>query len=245
MISALTACLTAVLVGEALLGLSGGSATPPDGSPDGLLGTGEGGPLMLVVLGDSTGAGVGASDVDHAYPRLVARMLAAEAGRPVELRVLSVSGARVGDVLTGQLQHVVALNPDLVLLVVGGNDVVHLTRRSSARRDLREVIQRCSRTGARLVVAGVPAMGTTRRVAEPLRSLIRLVAHRLDRVWREETSAADAVRVELAAETGPAFAADGTLFSDDLFHPSDRGYALWARVLDGGVARAYRTMGSP
>jgi len=244
-ISALTACLTAVLVGEALLGLSGGSATLPDGSPDGLLGTGQGRPLVLVVLGDSTGAGVGASDVDHGYPRLVARMLAAGAGRPVELRVLSVSGARVGDVRTNQLQHVAALNPDLVLLVVGGNDVVHLTRRSSARRDLREVIQRCSRTGARLVVAGVPAMGTTRRVAEPLRSLIRLVAHRLDMVWREETSAAEAVRVELAAETGPAFAADGTLFSDDLFHPSDTGYALWARVLNGGVAQAYRTMGSP
>lgn len=88
-------------------------------------------------------------------------------------------------------------------------------------------------------MAGVPAVGTTRRVAQPLRSVIRLVAHRLDTVWREETSSAAAVRVELAAETGPAFAADSSLFSGDLFHPSDTGYALWAGVLEEGVVRAF------
>lgn len=232
-----------VVAVEAVLGFSGGSAPEPAGSPDGLVGEGDESPLVLVVLGDSTGVAVGATDVDHGYPRLVAGALAAAAHRPVQLHVLSVSGARVADVVNQQLARVAGLAPDMVLLVVGGNDVVHLTRRGAARRDLRSLIRACSATGASVVVAGVPAMGTTRRVAEPLRSLIRLVEHRLDRVWREETSAADAVRVELARETGPAFAADGTLFSGDLFHPSDKGYALWARVLEGGVLRGHELHG--
>ncbi|GAC1340534.1 MAG: hypothetical protein NVSMB29_09580 [Candidatus Dormibacteria bacterium] len=135
------------------------------------------------------------------------------------------------------------LRPDIVLVVVGANDVTHRTRRALAGRDLRRVIDGCVQTGAQVVVAGVPAVGTTRRVAEPLRSVIRWAAHRLDQTWRAETAATAAVRVELAAETGPAFAADRTLFSPDLFHPNDAGYALWARVLEPGVMRAYRQGG--
>ena len=231
----LAAGAAGVFAVEAVLGFTGGSSSAPEGSPDGVVGDGDGSPLVLVVLGDSTGVAVGASDVERGYPRLVANALAAAARRPVRLHVLSVSGARVADVRSEQLPRVNALQPDVVLLVVGGNDVVHLTRHRTARHDLRAVIRECQDTGARVVVAGVPAMGTTRRVAEPLRSLIRIATHRLDRVWREETAAAAAVRVELAAETGPAFAADRSLFSGDLFHPSDRGYALWARVLGGGV----------
>ena len=237
--SVIGAGLTAVLAVEARMGRSGEASTAPSGSPDGIVGAAVGAPLMMVVLGDSTGAAVGATDVDHGYPRLVAGALATVASRPVTLRVLAISGARVADVRSAQLPSVAEAHPDIALLVVGGNDVTHLTRRRAARRDLRAVIEGCARTGATVVVAGVPAVGTTRRVAQPLRLILRLRAHRLDTVWRDETAAAGAVRVELAAQTGPAFAADAALFSDDMFHPSDKGYALWARVLQDGVVRAY------
>ena len=239
--AAVVAGATALLAVEGILAFTGGSSPQPDGPPDVVVGDGPEAPLKLAVLGDSTGAAVGASDLVHSYPRLIAKALAAEAHRPVELRVLAVSGARVADVRRDQLPSLAALSPDLVLLVVGGNDVIHLTGRRAAQRDLRAVIAGCSQTGAAVVVAGVPAMGTTRRVAEPLRSLIRLIAHRHDAVWREETAAASAMRVELAAQTGPAFAADGTLFAGDRFHPSDRGYALWARVLAPAVIRAHHS----
>ncbi|MBJ7596163.1 MAG: SGNH/GDSL hydrolase family protein [Candidatus Dormibacteraeota bacterium] len=237
----LLVCAAAMVAIEAALGMRGGASRTPAGTADGLVGgDGGGSPLGLVVLGDSTGAAVGASVFDRGYPRLVAATLAAAAGRPVSLHVLAVSGARVADVRHLQLPDVAALAPDIVLLVVGGNDVIHLTRARTVRADLRAVIRSCADSGAAVVVTGVPAMGTTIRVAQPLRSLIGLRAHRLDRIWREESSAAGAVRVQLARETGPAFAANHGLFSGDRFHPSDAGYALWARVLEGGVLRAYR-----
>lgn len=240
--SAVVATVAAVLIVEVAMGRSGGRSTAPEGSQDGVMGAGDGVPLTLVVLGDSTGAAVGATTVSHGFPRLVAATLARAAHRPVALRVLAVSGARVVNVRTNQVPRVGTIRPDIVLLVVGGNDVTHFTRRGAARRDLRAVIAECSHTGAIVVVAGVPAVGTTRRVAQPLRLTLRLRAHRLDRLWHDETAAAGAVRVELAAQTGPAFAADATLFSDDRFHPSDRGYALWADVLGADVVRAYQRM---
>jgi len=195
---------------------------------------------VLVVLGDSTGAAVGASDIGHGYPRLIARALSEAVSRPVQLHVLSVSGARVRDVRNLQLPRLPTLDPDLVLIVVGANDVTHLTGRRAARRDLRAVIHGCAQTGATVVVAGIPAMGTTRRVAEPLRSVLGWIGHRLDRVWHDETASGSALRVELAAETGSAFAADPSLFSADRFHPADAGYAIWADVLARGVIAGYR-----
>ena len=62
----------------------------PDDIPldhDGRVG-GAGPALRMVWLGDSTAAGVGATDADHAIPRRVAAAL----DRPVEVTSLAVSG---------------------------------------------------------------------------------------------------------------------------------------------------------
>src|ERR1043165_6590452 len=55
------------------------------------IGGGAAKPLRIVWIGDSTGRGVGATDPEHALPRVVASGL----DRPVELTVLAESGARV------------------------------------------------------------------------------------------------------------------------------------------------------
>ena len=229
-----------VLFGEAALARAGASSSAPEGDPDLTVAGLDGPPLMFAVLGDSTGVAVGASDLEYGYPRLIARALSAAARRPVSLSVLAVSGARVADVRSQQLPAVRRLRPDIVLIVVGGNDVTHGTGRDAARRDLRAVITSCAETGAAVVVAGVPAMGTAWRVAQPLRWVLGWWGRRLDAIWREETAAQSAVRVELAAETAPAFAADASLYSGDGFHPGDRGYALWAAALERGVLAAHR-----
>lgn len=209
----------------------------PDSTPlhhDGRIG-GDGPALRMVWLGDSTAAGAGASSADGAVPRRVARAL----GRPVDLTVLAVSGDRVSDVVDDQVGALAALRPDVVLVSIGANDVVHLTSNDAYRDTYRDLVGAVP-YGARLVLLGVPDMGAPPRFAQPLRAVVGWRGRQLDRITREVADEVGALYVDIAGETGPAMRADtGRRFAADRYHPSDDGYALWAdavvEVLAGEV----------
>jgi len=227
-----------LLVAEAVLGFSGAGSAQPSRSSDGTIGTGTGSPVRLVVLGDSTGVAVGAGDVALGYPRRLATALAAATGHRIDLHVLAVSGARIADVRTAQVPQLAPLRPDVILLVVGGNDVIHFTNQDDARRDLRFVIDAAKATGAGLVVSGIPAMGTIRRVAQPLRAIVGRVASGYEAVWEAEAQTAQVAFVDLAAQTEKPFSDDASMLSEDGFHPSAKGYELWAKAFEADVRRA-------
>lgn len=239
LIPTLVAALLVLLVAEGALAFRGDGSPEAPGSPDAVVGPGDGSPFLFVVLGDSTGSGVGAVTQDMGYARRCARSLAERTGRRVELRDFAVSGARVADVLHEQVPRMGSLRPDLVLLVIGGNDVTHLTAPGNAREALREVLGRLAGLGAPVIVSGIPAMGTPTRIPQPLRFVAGMVAAFVyDPIWREETARRGMSRVDLADRTGPAFRRDHSLFAPDGFHPGPRGYAVWAEAFDEVIRKA-------
>jgi lysophospholipase L1-like esterase len=187
--------------------------------------------ITLVVMGDSTAAGLGAGEPAHAYPQVIARRLASD-GYRVDLRVFGLSGARVKDVLNEQLPKAVEVDPDYVFIAIGANDVTHLTSLGDLHSDMREILRKLDElTEAETVIAGAPDMRAP-AFYEPLRSLAgwrgRQVADTIEEAGREEAVAV----VELAKETGPRFGTDPDRFhSDDYFHPSADGYRLWADAI--------------
>lgn len=197
--------------------------------------------LRFVVLGDSTSAGIGVDDPADAYPSLLADRLAAETGRRVELTVLGVSGARVHDVLTEQVPQVAKLEPDLIFVGIGANDVTHVTPLDDVRRDMAEILDRLEETGAAVAVAGAPDM----RIyawAQPLRYLTYLRGRQVAGAIEDTARAAGVPVVELAEETGPYFAEDPKAhFSQDEFHPSALGYRRWADAIYPVLLRAVMT----
>lgn len=191
----------------------------------------DGAPLNFVVMGDSTSAGIGSGGAANAYPTLLARRLAADTGRRVKLTVLGVSGARTADVLDDQVPKLAALDPDLVFIGIGANDVTHLTPLDEIKEDMRAILEAVADTGADVAVAGAPDM----RVYawhQPLRYLTYLrglqVADAIEAVAHER----DVAVVELAEETGHFFADEPVAhFSEDEFHPSALGYQRWADAI--------------
>jgi lysophospholipase L1-like esterase len=202
-----------------------------------------GSPLTLVWLGDSTGAGVGASSARTALPTSVARGL----GRAVQLRVLARSGAQVLDVLSEQLPLLPPLRPDIVILGVGGNDVTHLTPRRLFEGLYDSLLQGIQAVGATtVVVMGIGDFGTVPRIPQPLRAITGWRGRRLDEVVRTLAARRGAAYVDLYAETGPIFgSAPSRFYADDGFHPNDEGYRAWAtailEVLRPKVATALST----
>lgn len=193
-------------------------------------GPADGRPLRLAILGDSTAAGVGVTRTeDSVAARLAAD--AARAGRRVALVPLGVSGARAAD-LAGQVDAALTSPPDVAVVLVGANDSTHLTGLGSIRRDLRAAVAELRAAGVEVVVGTCPDMGTATAFARPLRDVVAWSGRRVAAAERKAVLDAGGRPVDIGAETGPAFRADPDRYlSEDEFHPSADGYALWTEAL--------------
>lgn len=198
-----------------------------------------GAPLTYVVLGDSTAAGVGA-DYEQGIAVKTAEALAKD--RRVTMINFGVSGERAAGVLRDQLPQALIHKPDLVLLSVSANDVTHLTPARSVRASLQRTVRELRRVNpsVAIVITGSPDMGSPPRIPRLLRGL---AGRRTASINRELLALAVEERLTfapIAAETGPLFRNDHTLFDDDRFHPNERGYATWVPILNRALATALR-----
>jgi lysophospholipase L1-like esterase len=195
--------------------------------------------LIYVVLGDSTAAGIGGH-----YDRGIAISTVRELARQhrVTMINLSVSGAQLRDVRRQQLPAAEALQPDVVLLSAGANDVTHLTPIGSMRRDLRKIVQRLKAVNpdVRIVITGSPDMGAPPRIPWLLRGLASHRTKLANRMFEREVAEQNLTFAHIARTTGPLFRADHSLFADDRFHPNDRGYATWVPALHQALAEAVK-----
>ena len=183
----------------------------------------------LVVLGDSTAAGIGVQEA--------ADTIGGQLGSRLGARFTSygVSGARAAD-LAAQLELVT--DADAVLVLIGANDATHLTPLARVGRDVRAAVARLE---APVVVGTCPDLGAARAFAHPLRELADARGRAVARTTARAVRAAAGTAVDLRALTGPTFRADPTCLSFDLFHPSTRGYGVWAAALLPAVRRALAT----
>ncbi|MCD4532746.1 SGNH/GDSL hydrolase family protein [Nocardioides sp. cx-169] len=194
--------------------------------------------LKLAVLGDSIAWGHGAArERDRLAPRLVEGLLVH--GVEATAQVFAVPGARSRD-LAAQVDACVPGGPDLVVLVIGANDLTHLEPLDGAVQALTLAVRRLRAAGAEVVVAPAPDLSAVPHVPVFLREAVRAAGDEL------RTSQAAAVRAEqghVADEdqrASRAFATDTGLFSPDRFHPSSAGYRVIADSLLPAVLQAAR-----
>ncbi len=185
------------------------------------------GELLYVALGDSAAQGIGASAPAAGYVGLLAERIAAVSGRSVRVVNLSVSGAKVADVLADQIPRLQVLSPDILTLDIGSNDIRRFDE-VSFTRDTRALM---SVLPPRTIVADVPCFYGGRSEERAL-----LAA----RIMREAASARGHTVVELHAATeARRDARERNDFALDLFHPNDSGYRVWAAAFIPAVeARA-------
>jgi len=202
-------------------------------------------PYRIVVAGDSTAHGIGADSVDESFGARVAQSLA-HSDRRVSFTNLGVTGARAEDVLHAQLPNVAALQPDLILLSIGANDVTNWTGEDAYLQKMRTMIDALSDTGATVAVLDVPAIVSVPLLPLPVRLLFDVRTHRFNdgphRLIADQQTLDvhnKVILVPIYEETRPIFERDHTNFAADGFHPSSKGYAVWADV----ILRALRVGG--
>lgn len=223
------------LVARKVIGQPHGLDGPPS---DGVYGDFPGEPLNLVMLGDSTSVGLGASAPDRTPAVLIAGGLAALAERPVRLRVLGRSGAASAE-LGEQVDQALLVRPDVAVIFVGANDVVTQTPPATAVRHLVKAVRRLREAGAEVVVGTCPDLGTVRPIAQPLRWVTRRWSRQLAAAQTVAVVDAGGRTVAFADLLGPEFDTNpAEMFGPDRFHPSDRGYAQAAYAVLPSVCTA-------
>ncbi|MBA2729175.1 MAG: SGNH/GDSL hydrolase family protein [Euzebyaceae bacterium] len=201
-------------------------------------GAADGPEVRLVVLGDSTAAGVGAPTLAESLPVQVAQRLADDLGRPVDMTGLGVSGARTIDVRDEQIPMLVDRGVDAVLIVIGSNDVTHATSPSAMAEQTRGMLRAARRNAgeAAIVLGGIPLFGSADALAQPLRLLVDTYASVLRRVQRDTAAEEGVCFVNIAVEASPRFAGVPEAMSSDGFHPAPVGYGFWADALAPALA---------
>jgi lysophospholipase L1-like esterase len=195
-------------------------------------------PLNLLLIGESTAAGVGAAEHSEALVGQLAHATAARTDRAVAWQVLGRSGATARRARSMLLESELEFTPDVVVLALGVNDVLQLHSASVWRTELRELVsavrERCG--SVPVVFAAVPPMGRFPALPQPLRAVLGLRARLLDRNAQRLASELEGVFHSGAVELAPNQAT--ALFCADRFHPSPAGYRLWAKHLSAVVETA-------
>src|SRR6202012_1805573 len=99
-------------------------------------------PVSILVLGDSTAAGVGAQTQDEALPGNLARRLSREWERGAKWRAVGENGATTADIVRRYLAEATAQKYDLIFVSIGANDALTLRSRRAFRRNFRTILRR-------------------------------------------------------------------------------------------------------
>ncbi|MFC7546993.1 SGNH/GDSL hydrolase family protein [Plantactinospora sp. GCM10030261] len=205
---------------------------------------GRGEPLRLLVFGDSSAAGVGATDHREALAGQAAGAIGALTGRAISWRVVARTGAtaRTARHLVDQITDPhTRWTPDVMLVAVGGNDVISLRRPDRFRQDVEDLVallRRRAGTPVPVLLAGLPPIHRFPALPAPVRWMCGRYASRLDRrlaqVARRQPGIAHLPVSGLPVR--PDF------FATDGFHPGPVGYRAWALLLAAQAASVLETL---
>ena len=190
--------------------------------------------LRVLIVGDSSAAGVGVATQDEALSGQLAQALAERSGAAVGWQLVATSGHTVRDACDA-LREAELAPADLLVTAVGVNDVVGQT---SPARFLRALDELHALAVARAGVThawhcGVPKMGEFPLLPAPLRWVLGRDAAHLDGALARHL-AGNSKRLHLPLPSTPqSLESDSAMPSGwmarDGFHPGPLGYRNWGR----------------
>jgi lysophospholipase L1-like esterase len=181
--------------------------------------------LRLLVVGESTAAGVGVTDLRDA---LACQLAAALANRR-QCNVAWSMSARTGATASfaaRELAPVAPMGQDIAVVMVGANDALRFTSRSTWRARIDQLINELEkhvRPGGQVVLAGLPQLGRFGTFPQPLRALLGWQARALDSDLKTIAKhRAGVIYLAMPPVSWPE------LFAEDRFHPNAAAYRVLA-----------------
>lgn len=181
--------------------------------------------FRLLVLGESSAAGVGVTQQRDGLARQLAVTLARRGGRAVAWQVSARTGATASTVAR-ELVPATSGPHDLVVVVLGVNDTLRLNSRRHWRERITRLLDALApqlAPAGQILLAGVPDLGLFPALPNPLRAVLGSHSHALD----QELADVAARRADVLHAPAPQLTS--ALFADDGFHPNAVAYGRWAQ----------------
>jgi lysophospholipase L1-like esterase len=180
----------------------------------------------MLVLGDSTAVGVGAT---VSGDTLAARVASSIGALRVENR--AVSGATTGD-LSSQVEEAQRDAYELILIQIGGNDIIHFKNERKAGAELKSALEKLPEAEKVIVITAGNVGGSTvfPFFVRPLYTNLNLRYHaEFERIVTD----AGFTYVDLYKDPKSKLMEiePETYLAEDGLHPSSEGYGLWFEAI--------------
>ena len=201
----------------------------PDAGGDkaGLAGEGAG-EAKLLVIGESTIAGLGARTHEYALTGQFAVRLSKRTDKKVNWTVIGKNGVTARRTIDELVPQIPEGEFDYILIGLGGNDVMKLSSPRKWRRDMTELlgILRGRNPDAAIFLSNCPMIKYSPALPHPIRFILWELSKLHDANIKEMTAEMDRVYYypQPADVELEGFFADG-------IHPSERGYSDWAEAM--------------
>jgi lysophospholipase L1-like esterase len=201
----------------------------PDAAGDtsGIVGEGQE-TAKLLVIGESTIAGLGARTHEFALTGQFAQRLSSRIGKKVSWTVIGKNGVTARRTIDELVPQIPDETNDYILIGLGGNDVMKLSSPRKWRRDMTELlgILRERHADAVFFLSNCPMIKYSPAMPHPIRFLLWELSKLHDANIKDLTADMKSVfyypqPVDVQLE---GFFADG-------IHPSEQGYADWAEAM--------------
>lgn len=184
-------------------------------------------PLKILVIGDSSAAGVGVDEIEKSFAWRLPHHISGRTGRPVELRIAGMNSATAAHIRDHVVPNIEPRDFDYVALNIGTNDAknFHTGRRFCADFGTLIYAMRARFPAASIIWSGVLDMENVPALPTPLNRILgirsRLVDYNGRVLCRERGALAPQPEWRVIEEN----------FSEDGFHASAAGYDEWASNL--------------
>ncbi|MBI4408030.1 MAG: SGNH/GDSL hydrolase family protein [Candidatus Kerfeldbacteria bacterium] len=177
----------------------------------------------FLVIGDSTAVGTGASSPTDSTAGLLGKDYPT-----ADIINRGVNGSRVVD-LTNRFTKFSDDQFDLVLIQIGGNDIVRFTDFTALESDLITVLTEANRVGKQVVILHCGNFGTAKLLPFGSRWIFTQRTAKLRSMYQRLAPQYQAQYVDLwrLGDTDPFARDPKTFYAADYFHPSSAGYADW------------------
>jgi lysophospholipase L1-like esterase len=180
--------------------------------------------LRYLALGDSYTIGTGASDGAHAWPSIIASRFGAELTNP------AVNGYTTLDLIREELPYLERVQPDLVSVLIGVNDLVQGRSPEQYRESLNRIYD-AIQDAPRVVAVSVPTWSYVPAASDfGGKDHVEILTATFNDIAEEEAGARNFTWVDISEASTSGIGTQGWIATDDL-HPGDAQYAAWAEAI--------------
>jgi lysophospholipase L1-like esterase len=181
--------------------------------------------VKLLVIGESTVAGLGARTHETALAGQFAKFLSQKIGKSVEWYVIGKNGVTAERTIIELVPNIPDEKFDYILAGVGGNDVLKLSSPFKWRHDMTKLlgILKAKNPAVTIFMTNAPAVHLSPVLPQPIKFLLGELSRMHDKNSQKFTAAMEKVYYfHRPTEITKGFFADG-------LHPSEQGYADWSQ----------------